>query len=86
MYILAFDREAEGQGSLYKILPTGEGATSTGVPSTTTPDTVTPPVTDEGEAEAEEGGVQKMRRMGTARIIMMERISMKIATKMNNYE
>jgi hypothetical protein len=47
----AFDREAEGQGSLYRILPTGEAATSTGVPSTTPPDTVIPPVTDEGEAE-----------------------------------
>ena len=55
LYILAFDREAEGQGSLYRILPTGEAATSTGVPSTTPPDTVIPPVTDEGEAEAEEG-------------------------------
>ncbi len=54
LYILAFDREAEGQGSLYRILPTSEGATSTGVPPPTTPDTVTPPVTDEGEAEAEE--------------------------------
>jgi aldose sugar dehydrogenase len=55
LYILAFDREAEGQGSLYRVLPTGEAATSTGVPSPTPPDTVTPPVTDEGEAEAEEG-------------------------------
>ena len=49
LYILAFDREAEGQGSLYRILPTSGGATSTGGPSPTTPDTVTPPVTDEGE-------------------------------------
>ena len=55
LYILAFDRETEGQGSFYRILPAGEGATSTGVPSPTPPDTVTPPVTDEGEAEAEEG-------------------------------
>jgi aldose sugar dehydrogenase len=51
LYILAFDREAEGQGSLYRILPNGEGSTSTGVPSPTPPNTVTPPVTDEGEAE-----------------------------------
>jgi aldose sugar dehydrogenase len=58
LYILAFDREAEGQGSLYRILPTGEAATSTGVPSTTPPDTVIPPVTDEDEAEAEEGGAE----------------------------
>jgi aldose sugar dehydrogenase len=55
LYILAFDREAEGQGSLYRILPTGEGAASTGVPSPTPPNTVTPSVTDEGEAEVEEG-------------------------------
>ncbi|MGB8086225.1 MAG: hypothetical protein WCF07_08050 [Nitrososphaeraceae archaeon] len=51
---LQLNSPAEGQGSLYRILPTSEGATSTGVPPPTTPDTVTPPVTDEGEAEAEE--------------------------------
>jgi len=55
LYILAFDRETEGQGSLYRILPTSEGATSTGVPSPTAPDTVAPPVADEGEPETEEG-------------------------------
>ena len=54
LYILTHDRETEGQGSLYRILPTGEGATSTGVPSPTPPDTVAPPVADEGEAETEE--------------------------------
>ena len=27
LYILAYDRETEGQGSLYRILPAGEGAT-----------------------------------------------------------
>ena len=30
LYILTFDREAEGLGSLYRILPAGKGATSTG--------------------------------------------------------
>ena len=55
LYILAFDRETEGQGSLYRILPTSEGATSTGVPSPAPPDTVAPPVADEGEPETEEG-------------------------------
>ena len=55
LYILAYDRGTEGQGSLYRILSTGEETTSTGVPSPTSPDTVTPPVTDEDEAEAEEG-------------------------------
>src|ERR671919_989165 len=52
LYILAYDREAEGQGSLYRILPTSEGATSTGVPSTGVPpprptDTVSSQVADE---------------------------------------
>lgn len=70
LYILAFDREAEGQGSLYRILPPGEGAasTSTGVPSTTPPETVTPPVTDEREDDGEE-----VHRMGRA-MIMRKRI------------
>ena len=54
LYVLTYDREAEGVGSLYRILPAGEGATSTGVPSPTPPDTVAPPVADEGEAETEE--------------------------------
>ena len=39
LYVLTYDREAEGLGSLYRILPAGEGATSTGVPSPTPPDT-----------------------------------------------
>jgi glucose/arabinose dehydrogenase len=55
LYILAYDRETEGQGSLYRILPTSEGAASTGVPSPMPTDTVAPPVADEGEQEAEEG-------------------------------
>jgi glucose/arabinose dehydrogenase len=54
LYVLTFDRETEGQGSLYRILPAGEGTTSTGVPSPTPPDTIAPPVADEGEAETEE--------------------------------
>ena len=50
LYILTFDRETEGQGSLYRILPTGEaGAAPTGVPSPTPEDTVAAPVTDDGE-------------------------------------
>ena len=55
LYILTYDRETEGQGSLYRILPASEGATSTGVPTPTPQETVTPPVTDAGEAEAEDG-------------------------------
>jgi glucose/arabinose dehydrogenase len=54
LYILCYDREAEGQGSLYRIPSTGEGAASTGILSPAPSDTVTPPVTDEGEAEIEE--------------------------------
>lgn len=57
LYILTYDRETEGQGSLYRILPAGEvGASSAGVPPSMPQDTVTPPVTDEGEAEAEDAG------------------------------
>jgi hypothetical protein len=55
LYILGYERETEGQGSLYRILPTGEGATSTGIPSSTPPDTVAPAVVDEGEVETGEG-------------------------------
>jgi glucose/arabinose dehydrogenase len=54
LYILTFDRETEGQGSLYRVLPAGQGATSAGVPSPTPPDTVAPPVTDESEAGIED--------------------------------
>ena len=57
LYILTYDRETEGQGSLYRILPVGEvGASSAGVPPSMPQDTVAPPVTDEGEAEAEDAG------------------------------
>jgi len=64
LYILAYDRETEGQGSLYRILPAGGGATSTGVPSPTPPDTVAPQVADEGEAETEEGAEDETDRDG----------------------
>jgi aldose sugar dehydrogenase len=54
LYIFTFDRETEGQGSLYRILPAGEeGASSAGVPPSMPQDTVTPPVTDDSESEAE---------------------------------
>jgi glucose/arabinose dehydrogenase len=57
LYILTFDRETEGQGSLYRILPAGEeGASSAGVPPSMPQDTVTPPVTDDSESEAEDLG------------------------------
>jgi len=56
LYILTFDRETEGQGSLYRILPAGEeGSSSAGLPPSVPQDTVTPPGTDESEAGAEEG-------------------------------
>lgn len=56
LYILTFDREAEGQGSLYRVLPAVEGDASAGdavpsLPSTT----VSPPdVGDENEVDSEE--------------------------------
>jgi glucose/arabinose dehydrogenase len=51
LYILTFDRGAEGLGSLYRILPAGQG----GAP-VATPDTVTPPPVDEQDAEDEANG------------------------------
>lgn len=56
LYILTFDREAEGQGSLYRVLPAIEGGAAAGdavpsLPSTT----VSPPdVGDENEVDSEE--------------------------------
>jgi glucose/arabinose dehydrogenase len=68
LYILTFDRETDGQGSLYKILPTGEEDTSSGtipssIPSTplTPPITTVPPVTDgqdEGDTIDQESSEQ----------------------------
>jgi aldose sugar dehydrogenase len=50
LYILTFDRETEGQGSLYRVLPASEvGAPSAAVPPSVPQDTFTPPVTDESE-------------------------------------
>jgi aldose sugar dehydrogenase len=55
LYILTFDRETEGQGSLYRILPAGEaGASTAGVASPMPQDATAPPVTDESEAGAED--------------------------------
>lgn len=50
LYILTFDRGAEGLGSLYRILPTGEGNASETPPATVTP----PPVNEQDEADTEE--------------------------------
>jgi aldose sugar dehydrogenase len=58
LYILTYDRETEGQGSLYRILPAGESAASSvGVPPSMPQDTATPPVADEsvvGEEDVED--------------------------------
>lgn len=50
LYVLTYDREADGQGSLYRIVPTGEGDTSSGAIPSAPPTTTVPPVTD-GENE-----------------------------------
>jgi glucose/arabinose dehydrogenase len=48
LYILTHDRGAEGLGSLYRILPTGEGDGTVAPPaSSTAPATVTPPPSSE---------------------------------------
>jgi aldose sugar dehydrogenase len=50
LYILTFDRGAEGLGGLYKILPAGEGGAPVTPPATITP----PPVDEQNEADTEE--------------------------------
>jgi glucose/arabinose dehydrogenase len=50
LYVLTFDREADGQGSLYRIVPTGEADTSSGAIPSVPPTTTVPPVID-GENE-----------------------------------
>jgi glucose/arabinose dehydrogenase len=56
LYILTFDREREGLGSLYRVLPAAEAAT--GIPPPALSDTVTPSVTDEDEVGAEDQDAQ----------------------------
>jgi aldose sugar dehydrogenase len=56
LYILTFDRGAEGVGSLYRILPAGEGDASV---TAQAPTTVTPPAVDEqatGDTEEPDAG------------------------------
>jgi hypothetical protein len=68
LYVLTFDRETDGQGSLYRILPTGEEDTSSGtIPSSITSTPLTPPITtvppvtdgqDEGDTIDQESSEQ----------------------------
>jgi glucose/arabinose dehydrogenase len=51
MYILTFDRGAEGLGNLYRILPAGEGDAPVAPPATVTP----PPVDQQDEVDTEQG-------------------------------
>jgi len=53
LYILTYDREAEGLGSLYRILPSGAGSDSTLAPTVSVPPTTftTPPVDDQDEVD-----------------------------------
>jgi len=50
LYVLTFDRGAEGIGSLYRILPAGEGDAPVSPPATVTP----PPVDEQNEDDTEE--------------------------------
>jgi glucose/arabinose dehydrogenase len=56
LYILSYDREAEGLGSLYRIMPSGTGSDSTLAPTVSVPPTTstTPPVDEQDEVDAEE--------------------------------
>jgi aldose sugar dehydrogenase len=60
LYVLTFDRGAEGLGSLYRILHASEGGASVAPPeSTPPPDTVTPPTVDEPDGvDTEEQGAE----------------------------
>ena len=60
LYVLTFDRGAEGLGSLYRILPASEGGASVAPPeSPPPPDTVTPPTVDEPDGvDTEEQGAE----------------------------
>ena len=83
LYILAYDRETEGQGSLYRILPTGEDYLLEFLPlRLRTP--LLPQLLMKVRRKPKR--VQKMRRTGTMKIIMREMIRKEIATKMNNCE
>jgi glucose/arabinose dehydrogenase len=56
LYILTYDREAEGLGSLYRIMPSGTGSDSMLAPTVSVPPTTStiPPVDDQGEDDSEE--------------------------------
>ena len=60
LYILTFDRGAEGQGSLYRILPAAQGGTTTDAAADAisspppAPDVTPPPVVDDDEDDSEE--------------------------------
>jgi glucose/arabinose dehydrogenase len=56
LYVLTYDREAEGLGSLYRILPSGTGDDGTVAPSVSLPPTTAtpPPVDDQDEVDSEE--------------------------------
>ena len=60
MYILTFDRGAEGLGSLYRILATGEGDAPGAPPVTVTP----PPVDQQDEVDTEEQGADDEANVG----------------------
>ena len=55
LYVLTYDREAEGLGSLYRIVPSGTGNDGTVAPSVSAPTTATPPpVDDQDEIDSEQ--------------------------------
>jgi glucose/arabinose dehydrogenase len=60
MYVLTFDRGAEGLGSLYRILSAGEGDAPGAPPVTVTP----PPVDQQDEVDTEEQGADDEANVG----------------------
>ena len=54
LYILTFDREADGLGSLYRISPAGQGGAPVASPDIVTP----PPVDEQDEVDTQEQGAE----------------------------
>nr|MDQ4012688.1 PQQ-dependent sugar dehydrogenase [Thermoproteota archaeon] len=54
LYILTFDRGADGLGSLYRISPAGQGAAPVASPDIVTP----PPVDEQDEVDTQEQGAE----------------------------
>ena len=67
LYVLTYDREVEGLGSLYRILPTGTGEDGTVAPSVSLPPTsaTSPPVDEQDEVDSEQSSDSEDGNLGS---------------------